>query len=91
MKHQIDIVEEKKLSNAVRIEIEVTLGTDGTPKVPEELAGETIEHHFDLDYETYRENEQVRRHARRWAREAVNKKIERQQPSDTIKGETIEL
>jgi len=91
MKHKIEIIDEQKMSNAVRIEIEVTLGADGTPEVPEELVDETLEHHFDMDYESYQDNEQVKRHDVRWAREVINRKLEKQQPSDPAKGETIEL
>lgn len=87
--HKVDIVDKEPFENAMKIFIEVTIDGDkcGYP----ELDGETHEMDFDMDYDRYRDNENVRRDARAWAKKVVRKRVEEFDPSPDPVGETLEV
>lgn len=87
MANKIKITDQDKKENGVRIEFEVTLDSSSEKiSIPEGLDGEKVEGHFNLDYETFRDNSQVKRHAQRWARHYIHKRIEEYNPSESAEG-----
>jgi len=89
MSHKAVITDEIELENAMRIEFEVTI--DGSKVDADNLDGEVIQGHFDMDYKKYKDNERVDNHLKMWAEHFIEKKVHEENPSDSAKGRQVEI
>lgn len=89
MSHKVKITKEEKKEKVVKIYYRVTL--DGEKTGYTELDGKKAKGHFDLDYQSYRDNKTVDKHLKAWAEQEVENIIEKHDPSESVEGREVEL